>query len=207
MSFLHVLASRPTLKAALTSGIVMTAGDALCQAIRNHTNQISSSHPNHQRISSSWQQSLRFGIIGLTLHGPFFFRGFRWLDTTFGSSPTLKSAITKVMIGQLTLFPTYLASFTVYMGLLEGLSLQQCQEKLKRTFVDTYIAGSIFWPTANMFNFLFLPPTARVVFINGAGLFWNAYLSFVNSTAGSSMQIMGLDGGNNKKNRSSTVAI
>jgi protein Mpv17 len=207
MSFLHVLASRPTLKAALTSGIVMTAGDALCQVIRNHNNSpplyISSSNPSWQ-----WQQSLRFGIIGLTLHGPFFFRGFRWLDTTFGSSPTLKSAIIKVAIGQLTLFPTYLASFTIYMGLLEGLSLQQCQEKLKRTFADTYIAGSVFWPTANMFNFLLLPPTARVVFINGAGLFWNAYLSFVNSTAGSSTDIIALNGRcDKKKNSSNIVAI
>jgi hypothetical protein len=37
------------------------------------------------------QRALRFGLVGLTLHGPFFYTGFRALDQTFGAKATLKN--------------------------------------------------------------------------------------------------------------------
>lgn len=38
----------------------------------------------------NWRQSARFGLVGLTLHGPFFYSGFRWLDSRFGTAATLQ---------------------------------------------------------------------------------------------------------------------
>ena len=35
-------------------------------------------------------QIARFGVVGCTLHGPFFLRGFAWLDSTFGPAATLR---------------------------------------------------------------------------------------------------------------------
>lgn len=37
-------------------------------------------------------------------------------------------------------------------------------------------AGSVFWPAANMFNFMLVPPSGRVLYVNAAGLLWNTFL-------------------------------
>lgn len=39
-------------------------------------------------------------------------------------------------------------------------------------------------PPANLLNFMLVPPGSRVLFVNAAGLLWNAFLSFENSTKG-----------------------
>lgn len=44
--------------------------------------------------------------------------------------------------------------------------------------MPVYRAGWVFWPLANMVNFLLVPPTGRVLYVNCAGLLWNTYLRF-----------------------------
>lgn len=161
---------RPMVRAALTSGTVMAAGDAMCQTIRHR-------FAGKRDIKIDLAQSARFGLVGLTLHGPFFFYGFRWLDTAFGTNATLRKAVVKTLTGQFTLFPAYTAAFFTYMGLLEGLSLPECGEKVKKTVPATFVTGSVFWPAVNVLNFMMVPPAGRVVYVNVAGLFWNAWLS------------------------------
>ena len=34
---------------------------------------------------------------------------------------------------------------------------------------------------ANLFNFLLVPPSGRVAFVNAAGLLWNGYISYANA--------------------------
>jgi protein Mpv17 len=65
--------------------------------------------------------------------------------------------------------------------LLEGKSLEESYKQVSAVFVGTYVTGSVFWPAANMLNFMFVPPSGRVAYVNAAGLIWNAYLSLVNS--------------------------
>lgn len=50
------------------------------------------SRPAADRRRVDWRQTARFGAVGLTLHGPFFYNGFRWLDARFGPSGNLKMA-------------------------------------------------------------------------------------------------------------------
>lgn len=105
----------------------------------------------------------------------------------------------------------------------------QCVAKVRQAFPPTFVTGSVFWPTANIFNFMLVPPHLRVPYVNVAGvsregsgtgaartgtlasaslcaaatpgawtlpepphaafpsplqLFWNAWLSYENSTKG-----------------------
>ena len=69
-------------------------------------------------------------------------------------------------MGQVTLFPVYLAAFFVYMGLLEGRSLQHSCERLSASFPATYATGTVFWPLANVLNFRYVPATRRVLYVN-----------------------------------------
>ena len=167
---------RPIMKSALTSCTVMAAGDAICQSLRCRA--------EGREISINSSQVGRFALIGLTLHGPYFHHGFQWLDRRFGASTSLSTAVIKTAVGQVTIFPVYLASFFTYMGLLEGLSLQECAQKVMHAAPSTFATGTAFWPIVNVFNFLFIPASGRVLYVNAAGLGWNSWLSYENSTRG-----------------------
>lgn len=53
-------------------------------------------------------------------------------------------------------------------------------DKTKRFFLPTFKTGTMFWPLANVANFLYVPATARIAYINGCGIFWNTYMSYAN---------------------------
>ena len=48
----------------------------------------------------------------------------------------------------------------------------------------TLVNGTLFWPAANIVNFMLVPPAGRVAYANAAGLLWNGWLSYANSTKG-----------------------
>eukprot|EP00270_Netrium_digitus_P019080 TRINITY_DN741_c0_g1_i1.p1 TRINITY_DN741_c0_g1~~TRINITY_DN741_c0_g1_i1.p1 ORF type:complete len:216 (+),score=36.27 TRINITY_DN741_c0_g1_i1:111-758(+) len=185
----------PTFRAGLTSAVVMSVGDLTCQAISNSVVDAKESRPKTKAlvaetkdVSSSGssrsgfdlQRTARFGLVGLTLHGPFFYHGMQQLDLRFGPAKSLQMAVQKSLIGQFTLFPTYVTSFFLYMGLLEGRSGAALLDKVKAGFSAAFGAGCIFWPLANVINFRFVPVTGRILYLNGAGLLWNSYLSWTN---------------------------
>ena len=127
----------------------------------------------------------RFGIIGATLHGPWFLIGFRVIDTTFGPSKSIQTAAAKMASGQFTVFPVYLLTFFYYMGFLEGLNHEERVHKVEKGFLPTFAGGTAFWPIVNMFNFTLVPSSHRILYVNIMGLFWNAYLSYSNATTAS----------------------
>lgn len=93
----------------------------------------------------------------------------------------LVQAFTKTVLGQATVFPVYISIFFTYAGLLEGRGLPKSFEKMQDKFWPTYVAGSVFWPCANMVNFTLVPATQRVLYVAAVGLLWNVYLSWQNS--------------------------
>jgi protein Mpv17 len=166
----------PLLKAALTSCTVMSAGDALFQAIRCHN--------ANKEIKVDLKEAGRMALIGFTLHGPLVYSAFRWLEKSSGGASnyaTFRNAAKYAVIGHLTFFPLFSTAFFTYMGLLEGLTLRECKERVEHTLPPTIVAGTAFWPAITVVNFMYVPPAARVLYVNGAGLFWNAYLSYENA--------------------------
>ncbi|GIL42297.1 hypothetical protein Vafri_318 [Volvox africanus] len=167
----------PVARASLTSCIIMSAGDIICQSIqrRNKSGALTCS-------SHDWKRTARFGIIGATLHGPFFLWGFQMIDGRFGPATNLLTAARKTAFGQVTIFPAYVAAFFTYITLLETRGdVAAVGTKLRNSFAQTYMAGSLFWPAANMINFMYCPPSARILYVNCAGLIWNAILSALNT--------------------------
>ena len=108
----------------MTSASMMCAGDVLCQAL-------SAARAGRALTSdASWldaTRSARFGLVGLTLHGPFFHRAFQWLDAlplASTSTAKLPQAVLRTLCGQLTIFPLYLVGFFTSMTLLEGRTIR-----------------------------------------------------------------------------------
>ena len=52
-------------------------------------------------------------------------------------TPPRPQAVVKACAGNVTIFPLYLGSFFLYMGLLEGLRPAQAVQKLRQAFVPT----------------------------------------------------------------------
>jgi hypothetical protein len=64
---------------------------------------------------------------------------------------------------------------------LEGISLRDIPEKKGAAIVQTITTGLMFWPVANIANFMYIAPTHRVHYVTTAGVLWNTILSYINS--------------------------
>lgn len=134
------------LRASAISCVVMGSGDIICQLIS----------ATHEKKELDWAQSARFALAGATLHGPYFLYGFRLVDRIplHGVHTALGRSVSKTLVTQVTVFPLYVALLYVYLGVLEGLSREQIENKVITAWPYTYAVGTAFWPVANIANFL-----------------------------------------------------
>jgi protein Mpv17 len=153
----------PLLRASLTSGLLYSIGDIATQTISKDGTDI-----DFHRVA-------RFALTGSILHGPYFLMGFRALDAKFPGN-SLKASLTKVLVGQVCLFPPFVSLLLTFTSLLEGKSLLTADFKEK--FIKININGLLIWPFANLVNFRYIPSQYRVLYVNMIGLGWNTYLSF-----------------------------
>ena len=119
----------------------------------------------------------RFFAVGAALHGPFFHFAFRALERAVGPGTRAATVAKKVAIGHGVLFPTYTVGFFYAMSVLEGKGLEHGTRRLEAQFADAFAAGTMFWPFANAVNFAFVPSRFRLLYLNLAGVAWNAFLS------------------------------
>ncbi|VEU33487.1 unnamed protein product [Pseudo-nitzschia multistriata] len=70
--------------------------------------------------------------------------------------------------------------FTVR-SILEGTGLKGASEKVRTRFLSSLFGAWRFWPLANAVNFWFVPMEYRVLYMNVLSVFWNGWLTFVNS--------------------------
>ncbi len=93
----------------------------------------------------------RFAVVGATLHGPFFLYTFGLMDKLPLSSvkSNLGKALAKTLVTQFTIYPLFIVLFYGYIGLLEGVPLNQLIEAKKAPAMDTMLHGLVFWPIAN----------------------------------------------------------
>ena len=187
----------PVAKAAAASCVINCASDVNCQLLTRWMAQRKFGGGGGLSPTSSYLAGFdeldrgrcaRFAVVGLTLHGPYFSYAFPILDAWLGPARTLGAVLKKSAVGNLTVFPVYLAAFYLYMGLLEGKRGDELKQKFS-AFIPSYAIGWAFWLPVNMLNFKVVPAGfGRVLYINGMGLVWNTYLSYVNS-AGASRQV------------------
>ena len=168
-------------RSALIAGASLATGDLIMQGIEYNRGEI-----------KEWNvyRTARFGIVGLTLHGPYFHIGFGLVERVIGKGAGVRNAILKMGVSQVTLFPVFLSLLFPYISLLEGKSKEQALEKLQQAWWPTFVNGALFWPAVNMINFLWMPPgTGRVLCVSTAGIIWNTYISYVNYETNKLVQV------------------
>ena len=62
---------------------------------------------------------------------------------------------------------------------LEGHSWRESFKELKEKFVTTFILDLAVWPPIQAFNFYYVPPPLRLMYLNGAYFLWSIILSFL----------------------------
>ena len=170
---------RLLLRAGLTSSGIMTVADVIAQNIER---QVLGSTPEKPREYDP-HRTVRFAVVGLTLHGPYFQRGFAMVDRHFGPSllhgkPAWTVIGKKVLSTQFALNAPFMVLLFGWMGMLEGRREGvEIWDNVVQKWPAAFWAGNLFWPCANFLNFRFLGPQHRVAYVASCGAIWNTYIS------------------------------
>ncbi|TMS12471.1 Protein Mpv17, partial [Larimichthys crocea] len=70
---------------------------------------------------------------------------------------TKSAAMKKMLVDQLCFAPGFLAAFLCISGALNGLTVEENVNKLKRDYTDALISNYYLWPTVQIANFYFIP--------------------------------------------------
>eukprot|EP00581_Thalassiosira_minuscula_P019468 CAMPEP_0183718584 /NCGR_PEP_ID=MMETSP0737-20130205/11805_1 /TAXON_ID=385413 /ORGANISM="Thalassiosira miniscula, Strain CCMP1093" /LENGTH=257 /DNA_ID=CAMNT_0025948173 /DNA_START=32 /DNA_END=805 /DNA_ORIENTATION=- len=99
-------------------------GGEMLQSQNTNQQQKNQQHPDHRYYDP--YRTLRWSIVGLTLHGPYFLTTFRKLDAVLGTVTATNSTLRglslvmkKTTVAQFIIFPPYLVALFSYMGLME----------------------------------------------------------------------------------------
>ncbi|XP_053142856.1 mpv17-like protein 2 [Hemicordylus capensis] len=154
----------------VTSGFLMGAADIIQQSLERR-----------QKPTQNWNadRMVNMFITGCAM-GPLLHYWYYWIDKIIPGKDVngIKPAIIKVTIDQV-FAPFFGGWYFITVGLLQGQSLVYSWNEFIDKFWDYYIAEIYVWTAAQMLNFLFVPPTYRVLFVNIVTLGWNVYLSYI----------------------------
>lgn len=167
---------RQLLRAGAQSGTIMAMSDIGTQILEKN---LSSSRLLETATEHDMQRTLRWTLVGVFLHGPYFSTGFSLLDQRFGVATSLKTVATKTAVAQFVMFPPYLVALFGVMGVLEG--HPQVWGKIRQRVPEAFLSGCAFWPLANGINFTFVSPALRVPYVAACAGAWNSYLSWTNA--------------------------
>jgi len=181
-AYQHSFETHPNVTLAFTGGSLNALGDAVAQVTEKLTNK----GPEDRYRPYDVARTARFFCFGFAI-SPFLGRWNGFLERKFplrkfGSQKvSFKALVKRVACDQLVMAPIGLSVFITSMGVMEGRSNAQIQQKFRDLFAPTIITNWKVWPAAQLVNFRFMPLPYRVPFQSGCGVFWTLYLSLVNA--------------------------
>lgn len=126
---------------------------------------------------------LRFGLYGALFTAPTLYAWVRLTSKLWTPSAikriTIRNAIQKSLVEQVTYGPAAMTCFFFAMELMETHSLDCAKHEVQVKFWPTYTTGLCFWPIFQTLNFAFVPERNRVVAISCASFLWTIFLSYV----------------------------
>jgi len=102
------------------------------------------------------------------------------LPTGASVNAATRAVAKRVLADQVIFAPIGLAAFFSVMAFFEGKDIKQ---RFEDAYVPALTANWKVWPLAQFVNFRFCPPAYRVPFLGTLGIFWTAYLSWLNAAA------------------------
>lgn len=132
-----------------------------------------------------WVRAARYSIFGTFFMAPVFYGWMKYISPFF-KGKSLKIALTRALIEQVSYSPCAMAYFFFGMSALEMKPLSRCVQEVKDKFWPTYKIGAVFWPSAQTLNFYFVSEKNRIIFVSLASFVWTVYLAHVKAKENSS---------------------
>jgi len=173
--------TRPYLTIAVANGVLSSFADCVAQSSQLFIIPRGQKPPKYDLLRTA-----RFFAFGI-LMGPLIGRWNQFLEITFPLRAPGRSNINplslakRVISDQLFAAPIGIAAFVGAMGLMEGRSNEQIASKYSDIFMPALLTNWKVWPIAQLINFRYMPLAYRVPFSQTCGVFWNLYLSLLNS--------------------------
>lgn len=155
----------------IARGALMTAGvlglaDGLSQVVIE------------KRSNFDYIRMLRLAVFGFFIKGPIMTMFYRVLDATFPGT-AVRTVASKLLVDQGP-FSWIINSIMLFvLPLMEGHCVHTAYKKTYDNIVPMQITAYKVWPAVHMFNYAFVPPAARIVFVNTAGLVWSTFCCMI----------------------------
>ncbi|XP_041107571.1 protein Mpv17-like [Polyodon spathula] len=151
----------------ITAGTLVGVGDVISQQLVERKG-----FANH-----SVKRTVKMMGIGVFFVGPVVGGWYKVLDRLVpGGNKTV--ALKKMLLDQAIFSPCFLGCFLTISGTLNGLTMEENWNKLKRDFTDALIASYYLWPAVQIANFYFIPLNHRLAVVQVVAIVWNTYLSW-----------------------------
>lgn len=132
--------------------------------------------PKKQISNSYTLPDFTKNLTGTFFMAPVFY-GWMKYTSRFFKRKTLRTAITRAAIEQVSYSPLAMAYFFFGMSALERKPLKECVNEVREKWWPTYKIGVIFWPTAQTINFYCVSEKNRIIFVSMASFVWTVYLA------------------------------
>ncbi|ORZ34433.1 hypothetical protein BCR44DRAFT_1436233 [Catenaria anguillulae PL171] len=133
---------------------------------------------NHQ-----WSRTARLAGFGLLVAGPALSHWYRFLDRRVTIKHPVHNLFARVALDQFAFSPISVAVFFTFNGVLEGLSKDEIERKLRANYTTALVNNWKVWIGVQLANFWFVPLQHRVLVVQSVAIGWNTYLSNLNARA------------------------
>jgi protein Mpv17 len=170
-SYNKVLDVYPLYTKAATSFTGFTVGDVLAQRFVEDADK-----------PHDYARTARMASFGLLIHGTSGHFLYKFLDTTWKGAGA-QAVAKKVLFDQIVWNPLFNSAFFAWLNFTEGKSVEDYKEKLIADLPKAYTASWLVWGPLHTFNFAFIPPHQRLLYINSVQVFYNVFLSIIGNSA------------------------
>ena len=195
------LEKHPRKTNAIMTGTIFGVGDILAQLLFSRDDsdtpiQPQSSDPfstttttldttdESASLGYNMARTLRAVVYGSLIFAPIGDKWMKFLESKIrfvNSKPQSSNNLLRVAVDQLCFAPLSLPFYFGCMTLLELQPPEVAGLKIREQWWSTLLTNWSVWPAIQMVNFSFVPVQHRLLVINVAAMFWNAFLSHKNS--------------------------
>ena len=144
------------IKKSVTFGTILTCADATVQLIEPHKQK--------QKCEFNLKSLQRHGVIGSCIIGPLLYSYYFVVDKKLPGAST-RTVLLKLACDCVFLNATYYCLFYYSLSLLEHKDHERAKNDTKNVLGKTCVIGALYWVPLQFYNFKYLSPQSRVVFI------------------------------------------
>ena len=153
--------------------VIYYCGDLSAQMMQTNVFETASYDP---------ARGLRALTIGLIASIPNY-KWFLFLGRHFNYESHLVSIGVKILVNQTFFTPVFNTYFFGMQSLLSGSSWEEARRRVVDTVPVSFVNSWKVWPAVTAFSFTFVQPQNRAIFAGVIAVFWQTYLSWLNTNA------------------------